>query len=50
MAGAIAVDATIVWTVLVSAVMKTLAERSCWLPRWLDRLIPARYIARFHEA
>jgi RND superfamily putative drug exporter len=40
MASAIAVDATIVRMVLVPAVMQILGERSWWLPRWLDRLIP----------
>jgi RND superfamily putative drug exporter len=40
MASAILVDATIVRMVLVPAVMQILGERSWWLPRWLDRLIP----------
>jgi putative drug exporter of the RND superfamily len=40
MASAIAVDATIVRMVLVPAVMQILGDRSWWLPRWLDRLIP----------
>jgi putative drug exporter of the RND superfamily len=41
MASAIAVDATIVRMVLVPAVMQILGDRSWWLPRWLDRLIPS---------
>jgi RND superfamily putative drug exporter len=41
MATAIFVDATIVRMVLVPAVMQLLGERSWWLPRWLDRVIPA---------
>jgi putative drug exporter of the RND superfamily len=40
MASAIAIDATIVRMVLVPAVMQILGDRSWWLPRWLDRLIP----------
>jgi RND superfamily putative drug exporter len=40
MASAIAVDATVVRMVLVPAVMQILGERSWWLPRWLDRIIP----------
>jgi putative drug exporter of the RND superfamily len=40
MASAIAIDATIVRMVLVPAVMQILGERSWWLPRWMERLIP----------
>jgi putative drug exporter of the RND superfamily len=40
MASAILVDATVVRMVLVPAVMQILGDRSWWLPRWLDRLIP----------
>jgi len=40
MASAIAVDATIVRMVLVPAVMQILGDRSWWLPRWMDRLLP----------
>jgi putative drug exporter of the RND superfamily len=40
MAAAIAIDATIVRMVLVPAVMQILGERSWWLPRWMDRVIP----------
>jgi putative drug exporter of the RND superfamily len=40
MASAIAIDATVVRMVLVPAVMQILGERSWWLPRWLDRIIP----------
>jgi RND superfamily putative drug exporter len=40
MASAIAIDATIVRMVLVPAAMQILGDRSWWLPRWLDRLIP----------
>jgi RND superfamily putative drug exporter len=41
LATAILVDATIVRMVLVPAVMQLLGDRNWWLPRWLDRLIPA---------
>jgi RND superfamily putative drug exporter len=40
LASAILVDATVVRMVLVPAVMQLLGERSWWLPRWLDRIIP----------
>jgi RND superfamily putative drug exporter len=41
LATAILVDATIVRLVLVPAVMQLLGDRNWWLPRWLDRVIPA---------
>jgi putative drug exporter of the RND superfamily len=40
MASAILIDATIVRMVLVPAVMQILGDRSWWLPRWMDRVIP----------
>jgi RND superfamily putative drug exporter len=40
LATAVLVDATVVRMVLVPAVMQLLGERSWWLPRWLDRVIP----------
>jgi RND superfamily putative drug exporter len=40
LASAILVDATVVRMVLVPAVMQLLGERSWWLPRWLDRVLP----------
>jgi putative drug exporter of the RND superfamily len=40
LATAVLVDATIVRLVLVPAVMQLLGDRSWWLPRWLDRVIP----------
>jgi len=33
-------DATIVRMLLVPAVMELLGNKSWWLPRWLDRLLP----------
>jgi putative drug exporter of the RND superfamily len=40
LASAILIDATVVRMVLVPAVMQLLGERSWWLPRWIDRLVP----------
>jgi len=40
LAAAVFIDATVVRLVLVPAVMQLLGERSWWLPRWLDRVIP----------
>jgi RND superfamily putative drug exporter len=40
LASAILVDATVVRMVLVPAVMQLLGERTWWLPRWLDRVLP----------
>jgi RND superfamily putative drug exporter len=42
LATAVLVDATIVRMVLVPAVMQLLGDRSWWLPRWLDEMIPER--------
>jgi RND superfamily putative drug exporter len=41
LASAIFLDATIVRMVLVPATMELLGDRNWWLPKWLDRLIPA---------
>ena len=40
LASAIVIDATVVRMVLVPAVMQLLGDRSWWLPRWVDRLVP----------
>ena len=40
LAGAIVIDAFIVRTVLVPALMHLLGRANWWLPSWLDRLIP----------
>jgi RND superfamily putative drug exporter len=40
LAGAIIIDAFIVRTVLVPALMHLLGNANWWLPRWLDRIIP----------
>jgi RND superfamily putative drug exporter len=41
LATAVFVDATVVRLVLVPATMELLGDRNWWLPRWLDRLLPA---------
>ena len=40
LAGAVFLDAFILRTVLVPAVMHLLGDRNWWLPRWLDRALP----------
>ncbi len=37
---AVFIDAFLIRFVLVPATMKALGERSWWMPRWLDRLLP----------
>jgi RND superfamily putative drug exporter len=44
LAVAIAVDATLVRLVLVPATMELLGDRNWWLPRWLDRVLPALHV------
>ncbi len=41
LATAILVDATVVRMVLVPATMELLGDRNWWMPRWLQRLLPA---------
>ena len=41
LAAAVLVDATIVRAVLLPAAMAVLGRRNWWLPRWLDRVLPA---------
>ena len=38
---AILIDATLVRMVLVPATMKLLGNANWWVPRWLDRVLPA---------
>jgi RND superfamily putative drug exporter len=38
---AVLIDATLVRTVLVPALMKLLGSRNWWMPRRLDRALPA---------
>jgi RND superfamily putative drug exporter len=44
LATAVFVDATIVRMVLVPATMELLGNANWWMPRWLDRLLPAVHI------
>jgi RND superfamily putative drug exporter len=41
MAAAVVVDALIIRLLLVPAVMQLFGDRNWWIPRWLDRLLPA---------
>jgi RND superfamily putative drug exporter len=41
LATAIFIDATLVRMVLVPAAMKLMGDANWWIPRWLDRLLPA---------
>ncbi len=44
LAAAVLLDATVVRMVLVPATMELLGDRNWWLPRWLDRLLPAIHV------
>ena len=44
LAAAVLLDALIVRTVLVPAVMHLLGRANWWLPRWLDRALPAVHV------
>jgi RND superfamily putative drug exporter len=44
MATAVLIDATIVRLVLVPATMELLGDRNWWIPRWLDRVLPAIHV------
>jgi RND superfamily putative drug exporter len=46
LAAAILIDAFVVRTVIVPALMHLLGPRNWWLPRWLDRRLPALHIDR----
>ncbi|HSP02123.1 MAG TPA: MMPL family transporter [Acidimicrobiales bacterium] len=41
---AVLLDATLVRMLLVPATMELLGERNWWLPRWIDRLLPALHV------
>lgn len=41
---AVLIDATIVRLVLVPATMELLGDRNWWIPRWLDRILPAIHV------
>jgi RND superfamily putative drug exporter len=44
MAVAVLLDATVVRLVLVPATMELLGDRNWWIPRWLDRILPAIHV------
>jgi putative drug exporter of the RND superfamily len=44
LAAAVLIDATIVRMVLVPATMELLGDANWWMPRWLDRILPAVHI------
>jgi len=41
LAAAVLLDATVIRMLLVPATMELLGDRNWWLPRWLDRVLPA---------
>ena len=47
LAVAVLLDAVLIRCVIVPAVLRLIGTRAWWLPRWLDRLLPA--IALEHE-
>jgi len=44
LAAAIFIDAVIIRSVLVPAIMQLLGERAWWLPGWLDRILPKLHV------
>ncbi len=44
LAAAIFIDAVIIRSVLVPAVMQLFGERAWWLPSWLDRILPRLHV------
>jgi len=44
LAAAVAIDAFVIRTILVPAVMELLGKRAWWLPDWLDRLLPRLHV------
>jgi RND superfamily putative drug exporter len=49
LAVAVLVDATVVRLVLVPATMELLGDWNWWLPRWLDRALPAIHVEAVPE-
>jgi putative drug exporter of the RND superfamily len=48
LAAAVAIDATVVRMFLVPATMELLGNRNWWIPRWLDKLLPAIDVEGHH--
>ncbi len=44
LAAAILIDAVVIRTVLVPALMQLFGERAWWLPSWLDRILPRIHV------
>jgi RND superfamily putative drug exporter len=44
LASAVFIDAVIIRSVLVPAVMQLFGERAWWLPGWLDRILPRLHV------
>jgi putative drug exporter of the RND superfamily len=44
LASAVLIDAVIIRSVLVPAVMQLLGKRAWWLPSWLDRILPRLHV------
>jgi len=44
LAAAVAIDAFVIRTILVPAIMELLGRRAWWLPDWLDRLLPRLHV------
>jgi len=44
LAAAVFIDAVIIRSVLVPAIMQLLGERAWWLPGWLDRILPRLHV------
>jgi RND superfamily putative drug exporter len=44
LAAAVFIDAVIIRSVLVPAIMQLLGERAWWLPSWLDRILPKLHV------
>jgi putative drug exporter of the RND superfamily len=50
LAVSVLIDATIVRLVLVPATMELLGDKNWWLPRWLDRVLPAIHVDAVPDA
>ena len=44
LAAAVFIDAVIIRSVLVPAIMQLFGERAWWLPGWLDRILPRLHV------
>jgi RND superfamily putative drug exporter len=44
LASAVFIDAVIIRSVLVPAIMQLFGKRAWWLPAWLDRILPRLHV------